>query len=253
MVTTERKTTRPRGRIPACDLAQHENGMLVASYLLFQEHGFARVSVDMIARAARVSPKTIYARYGGKRGLFAAVIGRMLAVPLATLDLLDESDQSDPSSVLEKFAGAFLCSILDRDRLSLHRMLIAEATHQPELSELFYKEGPAKTLSALARWLALQDAAGRMSVPDPERAAEIFISLIESGILHRALLLNVLPSETDRPVLLETAVSAFCLAYAPKSPQSQKDRRPRPVDPAKISAMKPLRTPNTAKAPPTRE
>jgi TetR/AcrR family transcriptional repressor of mexJK operon len=205
--------SKPRGRIPAVEIAQHEEALLLASSILFREHGFASVSIDMIARAARVSPKTIYARFGGKKGLFAAVIERMVEQPLAIMATLKEAPQGDPASALRKVATAFLDNILDTEALALHRMVIAEATRMPELSALFYEQGPAKVLELLTSWLDLQNAAGSLRIPDPKTAAQIFIGLIEGEIVHRALLLGTTPSSKERSALLDISVSIFVGAY----------------------------------------
>src|SRR5258708_28546476 len=89
-------TSRPRGRIPTEQLAHHEEAFLDAASELFFQKGFARVSIDMLARAARVSPKTIYARYGGKGGLFGAGIKRPGAPAPATQDLFFDQKNTTP-------------------------------------------------------------------------------------------------------------------------------------------------------------
>ncbi|HEY9214399.1 MAG TPA: TetR/AcrR family transcriptional regulator [Ancylobacter sp.] len=205
--------SRPRGRIPADELASHEEAFLDAAAALFRCHGFARVSIDMIARAAHVSPKTIYRWYGGKTGLFAAVIKRMLAPILATQDLFDDPQDADPIAVLRNVAARFLDRILEPDAVSLHRMMIAEAVHMPELSALYYREGYEVAVSRLAKWLAGQDAAGRLRVPTPRRAAEILAGLVGAGIVDRVLFLNEVPTADERVVLLEDALNIFALAH----------------------------------------
>jgi len=213
MPQTAPSAPKPRGRIPAEEIAQHEEALLQASLHLFREHGFARVSIDMIARAARVSPKTIYARYGGKKGLFAAVIERMVARPVASLGLLKDA-KGDPASALRQVGGAFLDSILEPEKLALHRMMIAEATRMPELTELFYAQGPAKVTALLASWLRAQDAAGALRVPDPESSAEVFLGLVEARFMFRALLLAEIPSAAARAASLDSAVKMFVGAHA---------------------------------------
>src|SRR2546423_561071 len=52
---------------------------------LFLDRGFDATSLDAVAEAARVSKPTVYARYGDKRGLFAAVLRREIARWLAPL------------------------------------------------------------------------------------------------------------------------------------------------------------------------
>jgi TetR/AcrR family transcriptional regulator, mexJK operon transcriptional repressor len=211
----EMNKPRPRGRIPANELAGHEAELLDESFRLFRDHGFASVSVDMIARAARVSTKTIYARFGGKSGLFAAVIKRWVTDPLTTLDAMLNNDVDSTEIVLQRAARAFLDQILSPHHLDLHRMLIAEATRMPELSKLFYEQGPQKGLSVLASWLARQHARGTLTVPDPENAAEVFFALVEAGIIRRALLTGAVPSAHERKRLLKNAVNIFSRTYAP--------------------------------------
>lgn len=212
-------TSRPLGRISTELLAQHEEAFLDAASELFRKKGFSRVSIDMLARAAHVSPKTIYARYGGKVGLFGAVIRRLVAPVLATQDMFADQKNENPVIVLQKVAAAFLDRILHPDVLSLHRMMIAEAIHMPELSELYYNEAYTRALNRLADWLALQDATGRLSIPDPKRASEVFASLVGAGILERAHLLNIVPGPTERAQLLKSALSVFFSAYGPTDRQ----------------------------------
>ncbi|MFZ5681709.1 MAG: TetR/AcrR family transcriptional regulator [Bradyrhizobiaceae bacterium] len=200
---------RPRGRIPTDELARREEEFLDAATSLFREHGFARVSIDMIARSARISPKTIYARFGGKNGLFTAVIRKMVAPVLATQDLLDKQQADEPIAVLRKVASQFLDRILEPELLDLHRMMVAEATHMPELARLYYVEGYDKALSRLAKWLAEQHAAGRLHVPNPHRASAIFIGIVNAGIHDRALLLNEVPTAEERASSIEDALKFF--------------------------------------------
>src|SRR4051794_3291532 len=49
-------------------------GLLDGALEVFAADGYARVSIDAIARAAGVSSRTIYNQFGDKAGLFEAVI-----------------------------------------------------------------------------------------------------------------------------------------------------------------------------------
>lgn len=55
-------------------LTRSDKAVLAAAAALFMQHGFA-VSIDRIAATARVSKRTIYARYADKLQLFQAVLG----------------------------------------------------------------------------------------------------------------------------------------------------------------------------------
>lgn len=203
----------PRGRIPADRVAQHEEAFLDSAASLFRQCGYARVTIDMIARAAHVSTKTIYARYGGKIGIFGAVIRRRVAPILATQDILSGKLTGDPICILRKVAAEFLERLLDKNVLYLHRAMIAEAASMPELSELYYREGYHKALGRLTEWFAAQDALGHLRIPDPERASEVFVALMSAGVLERALLLNVIPEAEEREKLIDSALDVFNRAY----------------------------------------
>ncbi|MDB5656008.1 MAG: TetR family transcriptional regulator [Tardiphaga sp.] len=221
-----------RGRIPNDQLARHEEAFLDAASALFHEHGYARVSIDMIARAAHVSTKTIYGRYGGKLGLFGAVIKKQIAPVLATQDAFSIDQDAEPIALLRKVAAAFLERILDHNVLSLHRMMIAEASNMPELCQLYYQEVIETARGRLAEWLAAQDAAGRLAIPDPKRAADILAALVGAGVTESAQLLNVVPTATERETMLDSALEIFSLAYLPKTPSAANPataRKPRPL------------------------
>ena len=50
--------------------------LLDTAFSLFLEYGYGNLSLETIARDARVSMRTIYSQFGGKAGLFGAVIRR---------------------------------------------------------------------------------------------------------------------------------------------------------------------------------
>ncbi len=52
----------------------HRRRILTAARELFTERGYAGVTLDAIAEAAGVSPKTVVARFGSKRGILAEVL-----------------------------------------------------------------------------------------------------------------------------------------------------------------------------------
>lgn len=104
----------------------------------------------------------------------------------------------------------------------MYRALIAESTRMPELAELFYKEGPEKTEAQLAKWLLVQHDAGLLHVPDPDSAAEMFLSMIEGEIMRRALMLNEVAGAADRARWLDKVMTVFGRAFAPLPGQEKR-------------------------------
>ncbi len=202
---------RPRGRVPTAELAEHEAALVEAAAHLFRTHGYAGVSIDMIARAASVSPKTIYARHGGKLGLFTAVVDATVQRPLQIFD--DLATEADPVQALKVAARSLLDYVLRPDVLAIQRVLIAEATNLPGLARTFYDHGPRQGLATLAAYLDTVAAAGRLAVGDAKRSAEAFVGLVEGELLRRAMLLGATITKRERDAAADYAVTLFLKAH----------------------------------------
>ena len=210
-MSIQKNPVRSRGRVPTAGLAEHEAALLQAAAHLFREHGYLGVSIDMIARAASASPKTIYARHGGKLGLFTAVVDAMVQTPLKVFDGL--ADEADPSSALRAAARSLLDYVLDPEVLGIQRILIAEATHLPELARTYYEHGPRQGLLTLAAYLERTAAEGRLDVGDAARSAEAFFGLIEGEAVRRAMLLGVVATRRERDAAIDYLVGLFLRAH----------------------------------------
>ncbi|HEY9214424.1 MAG TPA: TetR/AcrR family transcriptional regulator [Ancylobacter sp.] len=213
MAEKSKTASRPRGRIPSNELAKHEEALLRAAAGLFLQHGFVRVSIGRIARAARVSTKTIYARFGGKSGLFTAVVRRELAPRLAIQTMLAENPSHDPISMLKDVSIEYLSRMLEPSSLSLQRMAIGEATQMPEIAKIYYAEAYASSFERLAQWMQVQLQAGRMKFGPPHEASQFLAGLVCAGVIDRALLLNEIPSTEAQIAHVERAIDIFSRYY----------------------------------------
>lgn len=68
----------------------------------FLEHGYGNLSMETIARDARVSLRTVYSQFGGKAGLFGALIRRCSDQFIGSL-----CPELPPEEALLSFAGQF--------------------------------------------------------------------------------------------------------------------------------------------------
>src|SRR5215472_18593011 len=76
---TEHSSTRQTRRPYHCPVRQRQaeamhQQILLAARSLFAQHGYAGTTVEAIAEAAGVSPKTVVAGFGSKRGILAEVL-----------------------------------------------------------------------------------------------------------------------------------------------------------------------------------
>ena len=124
-----------------------------AALALFLRDGYARTSVDAVAREAGVSKRTVYDYYGDKQRLFLDVIARTQADHedhfRALLDATLPADAPDLEAALVAFGRAFASGVAQTpDRNAVVRLIAAEAAHFPELLERWREPGPQQQVLA---------------------------------------------------------------------------------------------------------
>ena len=179
--------------------------ILAGAQAVFLASGFGGASMEAVAAKARVSKMTVYRQFKTKEALFAGLIralcDRIVGDDL-TLDLA-----SPPRDVLREYARRIIETVFDPGTIELHRIVIAESRRFPALGRLFYRTGPAASIAGVTDYLKRLDRAGRLHVPDPQRAAEEFLELLR-GYAHLRLLLGVgaVPTEREFAIRVDDAV-----------------------------------------------
>jgi AcrR family transcriptional regulator len=167
--------------------AERVRALLDAAADMFLEHGYDAMSLDALIARVGGSRRNIYARFGGKEGLFVEVIGELgneLMKSVADLRI----ELEDERSGLTHFANSILTVILHPRSLALHRLMVAEGGRTPQLAQAIYRAGPANAARALATWIEARQQRGRLrdDVPAPD-LADKFIELLVPGPQLRAL------------------------------------------------------------------
>lgn len=194
-------TPSPRGSRRAEGKARTREAVLSAARTVFAERGYGSASVEEIAREAGVAIGSVYAHFGGKQALFAALIDRTTADGLAraeqslsggTAEALPHlvaqlGEQADDriQSLLE--AETWLYAIRNDDPLAKHladddrrirdgiaRLLAAERPAAE--NDRFTDAEQATVLNALFHGLIRQRRLCPEAVPDDlfHRAMEVF-------------------------------------------------------------------------------
>jgi AcrR family transcriptional regulator len=188
-----------------------------AALEVFVREGYARAGVDAIAAAAGVSKRTIYDYYGDKETLFLAAIGETAQAQNATFaDLLDRTlgEVTDIAAALTAFGRAFATAVArSPERAAVLRLMIAEASHFPQLIEPAPEERPVQR--ALADRLAALGEQGLLRVPDPLEAAEFLGLLVTGRVNHRSWYGAVRLSDAEIDRLVAGGVAVFLRAYGP--------------------------------------
>lgn len=212
--TTAKAAARGPGRLSAEATAELERGLLDTAETIFIEQGYARSTVDAIARAAGATRKTVYARYANKEEIFAAVIERMLEQPAAEPGQAARFDTLEPRSLLLKLAHNLIAIVETPRAVSLSRLIYAEAYRSPELVNLS-SELYARALGDVRAALEALRTAGRLpNLQDVPTAAGFFMELTVSTPRSRAILgAPVPPKQLAQHV--EAAVDLFLRGYGP--------------------------------------
>lgn len=143
------------GRPRAADLEARNQNLIEKAGQLFLKHGYGKVSLELIAREAHVAVRTIYVKFGGKAGLFQAVLTANRDRFMAPDGM--EHDTRPMKDIVAQFGVEFLEMITAPDALAVQRMIVAEANTNPELAQSFFEAGPRLTREMLSRFFARPD------------------------------------------------------------------------------------------------
>ena len=187
--------------------------ILLGAAKVFAADGYEGASMARIASVAGVSKGTLYNYFDGKAALFTTYVTDACDQSLARIfDRKDLSD--DPACVLRSIGQGIVSMMLSDVGLAIYRMVIAEAAKFPHLARGFFEAGPARYIAFMAEWLTEETRRGRLSVPDPDFAAEQFFNLCQTHLVLRRKL-EMLPdppaSHIDRVV--DASVKMFLQTY----------------------------------------
>jgi AcrR family transcriptional regulator len=162
---------------------------------LFLKRGYEGVTIDKIVELAGGSKSTVYSKFGGKCGLFISSIENLCREANEPLAKIDYTGLNLDAS-LKKLSFQILKLITAKRSVELHRLAIAEAVNCPEVGEVWYKHGPAKTASFIRFLLESHREELRKTTIPIDRIAVILHDSLTGDILYR-LLAGVGKPESD--------------------------------------------------------
>lgn len=184
--------------------------ILDAAAHLFMLRGFHATSMDGIAREAAMSKLTLYRRFKDKSALFTAVIERKCQEFIPD-EIFKVPDHETAQESLLRIGKAFFQLLLTEDAISMERMMAAEATENPVLTNLFYESGPKRVKSLMVDTLKRLAQTGKIKLDNPERERDLFLSLFKGSDIHMRMVLNIAkkPSKKDIDDYTQSAVDLF--------------------------------------------
>jgi TetR/AcrR family transcriptional regulator, mexJK operon transcriptional repressor len=190
-------------------LAARRDAFLEAGREVFQEKGFADATLDDVIAKSGGSRQTLYALFGGKQGLFEAIVSDNCETIYRGM-ALNVLAARPPAEVLEEIGIRYLTIVTSPDCLSLNRMVISEAPRMPELAQRFWSLGPGYSRNFLAAFFESQMARGSLRLKGAAAAADQFIEML-SGTVRMQCLIGLRPPPTKSEVkkIVQGAVSQF--------------------------------------------
>lgn len=195
---------------------EKRQNILVAATEMFLEEGYAGVSVDAIIARIGGSKRTLYAYFGGKEGLFAAIVAQLcedIVNPLTHMDLKHKSLRDALSSI----AHTFLDVVLDPRTIALHRLIVSEALRAPEAARSFFEAAPGTAYRCLSDYFDWAQGAGLILPCDARPRAIIFLDALTGNFQLRCLLgMQEAPLPQEREALIDEAITVFIQGLAAK-------------------------------------
>lgn len=189
--------------------------MLAAATSVFLKRGFEGATLDEVISRSGGSRATLYEKFGGKEGLFAAIIDDLCRTLVAPLAAGPDGDPA-PKAVLTAFARRFLDRLLEPESIGLYRLVISEVHRFPALGGQVFAAGPTAAAETLAKYLRAETARGRLRVRQPEVAARLFLEMIKGDLHTRALFgVGPVPSAAEINACVNEAVRIFLDGHAP--------------------------------------
>lgn len=185
---------------------------------LFIEKGYANVTIDEIIRLVGGSKATLYARFGGKEGLFETVIKQPCVDVTHAIDIVPTGTVE---TQLTQIAQSFLKSVLSSNILELHRLMVSIGKTFPAVGTFFYESGPNTAYGVVAKWMAKQQAAGKLGGGNPRQLAALFLDML---IGEHQLALLTSPHRSS-PKAIEKTVRAAVSLFLNGARRSRKAER----------------------------
>lgn len=191
--------------------------IMEATFAVLMDKGYARASTLEIATRAKVSKRELYALFGDKRGILAAMIAARSQRMLKPLAFPEVADRPALAAALARFGASFLKEVCHPTVAALFRLAILEAERSPEVARALDDGGRNAHRIALIGFLDRARKAGLLGDGSAETMAGQFFSLLLGDILLRVVMRAVeAPSAAECTRRSRGATDALLALYPPE-------------------------------------
>jgi AcrR family transcriptional regulator len=182
---------------------------LKAAREVFLEYGYEAANMAEIVKRAGGSLSTLYAQFGGKRGLFEAMIDSRVE-RLTEQMQIELAAHAPLKDGLRRIGERFMLKLCEPESLDVFRLMVGQARKFPEVADSFARQGPERIRMALSAYLRDRVEAGEIQITNFDLAASVFFDLVRARIHFRALLdVGYQPTPAEIGETVERAVNVF--------------------------------------------
>jgi AcrR family transcriptional regulator len=207
---------REAGADPGSRIGVRERAIAAATELIVAD-GVAAMTVEAVTRRVGCAATSVYAAFGDREGLLAAIFDRHAPLPVVE-DLLAEPR---PFTDFESGVRAIYTAVFDSvaDDTAVLQALLAEILAKPNgIGMQFFRERILPRItSTVGAWLTDQIYAGRCADLPLSLLIPMLIAPISVHLLARPRLIAAGRAVPDRHTVIEAMTSAFCAAAATTS------------------------------------
>ncbi|MCZ4428712.1 TetR/AcrR family transcriptional regulator [Agrobacterium sp. SOY23] len=163
------------------------------AFAMLAQEGYAAFSMQALAKVSRSSKETLYGWFGGKAGLYEA----MVAENAARL-VLPSAEVADGVNELSRFGAELLSMLLGERAVLLNRVAAAEAGGEAALGGFLAEKGRDQVMPKLAAYFQALEKQGVLRMAASEEPAELWLSLLVGDLqIRRATGAIGLPTQEE--------------------------------------------------------
>ena len=178
-----------RGRGPSVEkTAQTRRAIVSAALAEFLERGFARATMDAVARRAGVAKGTPYRYFPTKETLFEGVVRQEIAGAVVDINAANRAPGEKVGAFLRRTMSPAMQVVERQGRAALARLVLTEGVRFPVLVEIYRREMFDPLLNQLRNLVRSAREEGELKSDALVDNPELLIAPIWYGIVHNGLL-----------------------------------------------------------------
>lgn len=209
---------RPDWLAPLAD--PRSEAILRAAFDVFVDKGIQGATMLDVAREARVSKETLYARFDSKEGLFYALLAwgcRQGAIDAESYGL---NTLAEPVQALRLFGQVILTSMMRPESLSAYRIVISESGRTPDIGRAFNDMGCIGEDDFRGNLVRRLVDSGAVEIADEADFYDTFFGLLRGNHHHDVLTgMRPIPDETEIAARAAAVTEKMLRLYAPRTRQ----------------------------------